>query len=303
MLRSGTTTQISRVPGTTDGWNWGFQSTQFVAAQTNAKIRVKISGSATDSIFGFENNADDLHKTQSIDFGFRFFSDDTWKIYIDGLPIEEVGGSYSPGDEFRIERKGNTYTFRKGTSHVYSVNGSSSLQLKFHAAIHSGNGGFKDLYASFIEGVLSTISGSDQPNLTRVPRRLHVDGLYVFNNGDVAFSLSQDYLVGMANYNQCSSCVVMKNGDVFRYHQSGTYAGQITRILREASATDGLGGSEDNIDGLHIIENAKGGINAMYISYSNDGVALLNSGGAVVSYEDGDIIKVTPSRAPLPYSS
>ncbi len=313
-LRSGSLSQISKPPGLANGWNYGIQSSQYAPANTNAKISAKISAARTSSIFGFENRSDSLHKIKSINYGFRFFSGGTWKIYVngaeavpltdeDGLPIEVTSGTYSVGDEFRIERKGSIYTFRKGTSFIYSTNGSSSLQLKLHAAIYSGSGGFKDLFASFADGPLLLMAGSDQPNIDRVPRRLHVDGLYVFKNGDVAFSLSQDYRAGMANYDQCSSCVVMKNGAVFRYHRSGTYAGKITRILREGSATDGLSSSEDNIDGLHIAESATGGIDAMFISYTNDGVALLNSAGVPVSYEDGDIIQVTPSTAPLPHSA
>ncbi|MCG9760780.1 hypothetical protein L1D50_16905 [Pseudoalteromonas sp. Isolate6] len=303
-LRKGSVPEISRTSQSNE-WDYGFQSDSFVSANHDAFIRVKISEATSDSVFGFENAADTLNKGASISYGFRFYTDGTWDIYIDGkaVPTDIAEQKYGVNDEFRIERKGDEYLFRKGTALLHSVSGSSNTALKLHLAIRKGAGGFREIYSSFVDGLLKVLPGSDEPNLTRVPRRLNIDALYVFKNGDVAFSLSQDYRMGMVNYDQCSACIVMKNGAVYRYHRSGTYSGKISRILREGSATDGLSSSEDNIDGLHIVEDGQGGIRYMYISYGSDGVALKSPNGDVIQYEDGDIIKVTPSRPPAPHSS
>ncbi|KZN65018.1 hypothetical protein [Pseudoalteromonas luteoviolacea] len=297
-IREHSVAELQKRPNAKLGWNYGFQSKQYAKASEDAKVRARVVKDTFSAIFGLENKNKGLHKGKQISYGFRFLSAGTWTIYVNGKP-SSIKGTYEVGDEFRVERQGQTYIFKKGSTVVHSLTDSALTPLKLHAAIYSVTGGFDKLFASFADGQLLPLAGSNATNRTRVPRRINIDGLYVFKNGDIAFSLAQDYQMGMLHYQGCSDCFRMKNGDIFRYHNSGPLVGKISRILSEEGTSHAPPGYEDNIDALHINETSNGLIDSILLSYSQD-VYVRQPGTSPSRYIDGDIIKLTPVAKPSP---
>jgi hypothetical protein len=300
-LRKGSVLLFSKHSNMQEGWNFAAQSSQYLPLNTDGKAKIVIADTPSDSVFGFESTTKPFHKSGNIDYGFRFYKNGTWKIIYKGKQTN-FDGNYKVNDRFIIKRLSNRLTFIHGSKVVATLDDDLAKNLKLHIAISSINGAFDKIYSSFIDGELVPLKGSDTFNLIRTPRRLDIDALYVFKNNDVAFSLNQDFSIGMINYEQCKICRTMRNGEVFRYHKSGVFKGKITRILREASITDKNTSGEDNIDALHVIESNEGLIESMLISYTKDNVGIESPSGEVKYYKDGDLIQVYPSGQPYPGS-
>ena len=119
-----------------EGWgNGGAASQQILSANTDGWIETTVEQTNTHRMFGLSSTNVDAHYN-SINFAIFLRVDGAILVFENGIRRGEFG-SFNAGDKLRIERMGNTISYKKNNSNLYTSTVSSTTSLIADVALFS----------------------------------------------------------------------------------------------------------------------------------------------------------------------
>ncbi|MFK7907393.1 MAG: hypothetical protein AB8B69_19820 [Chitinophagales bacterium] len=120
-------------------WSQGAYSAESITASTDGYVEVTVQATNKGYIFGLAIPPNNGQHFSSIDYGIFVRPDGKLNIFENGSGVYSNGGNYSVNDVLRVERTGQTVTYLRNGTLIYTSQTTSSTALIMDVSFRDAN--------------------------------------------------------------------------------------------------------------------------------------------------------------------